>query len=86
MKKLNMTSAQPGLTGSPSINRSRRTFLKQSAATADDGTLVIVSHGAAITLGLTSLLGLDANLGVSLNAGEKGGKQTTAFATVGGGF
>ena len=42
---------------------------------------------ATLTLGArTSLLGLDANLGVSLNAGEKGGKQTTAFATLGGGF
>ena len=42
---------------------------------------------ARLTLGArTSLFGLDANLGVSLNAGEKGGKQTTAFATVGGGF
>lgn len=42
---------------------------------------------ARLTLGArTSLFGLDANLGVSLNAGEKGGKQTTAFATVGGRF
>ena len=42
---------------------------------------------ATLTIGArTSLFGLDANLGVSLNAGEKGGKQTTAFATVGGGF
>ncbi|WP_425480459.1 autotransporter domain-containing protein [Luteimonas viscosa] len=40
-----------------------------------------------LTLGArTSVFGLDANLGVSLNAGEKGGKQTTAFATLGGGF
>jgi len=42
---------------------------------------------ATLTLGArTALFGLDANLGVSLNAGEKGGKQTTAFATLGGGF
>ncbi|TWT21070.1 autotransporter domain-containing protein [Luteimonas marina] len=42
---------------------------------------------ATLTLGArTSLFGLDANLGVSLNAGEKGGKQTTAFATLGAGF
>ncbi|WP_425491856.1 autotransporter domain-containing protein [Luteimonas saliphila] len=42
---------------------------------------------STLTLGArTSLFGLDANLGVSLNAGEKGGKQTTAFATLGGGF
>lgn len=34
----------------------------------------------------TWLFGLEANLGVSLNAGEKGGRQTTAFATLGGGF
>ena len=40
-----------------------------------------------LTIGArTSLFGLDANLGVSLNAGEKGGKQTTAFATLGAGF
>jgi glucosyl-3-phosphoglycerate phosphatase len=31
-----------------------------AARTPDDGTLVVVSHGAAITLGLTALLGLDA--------------------------
>lgn len=42
---------------------------------------------STLTLGArTSLFGLDANLGVSLNAGEKGGKQTTAFATLGAGF
>jgi len=42
---------------------------------------------STLTLGArTALFGLDANLGVSLNAGEKGGKQTTAFATLGAGF
>ena len=40
-----------------------------------------------LTIGArTSLFGLDANLGVSLNSGEKAGRQTTAFATVGAGF
>lgn len=32
-----------------------------AASTPPDGTLVVVSHGAAITLGLTALLGLDAD-------------------------
>ena len=42
---------------------------------------------ATLTLGArTTLFGFDANLGVRLNAGEKGGRQTTAFATLGGGF
>lgn len=40
-----------------------------------------------LTIGArTRLFGLDANLGVSLNQGEKGGRQTTAFATIGAGF
>ncbi len=40
-----------------------------------------------LTLGArTALFGLDANLGVSLNAGEKDGRQTTAFLTLGAGF
>ncbi|HRN61720.1 MAG TPA: autotransporter domain-containing protein [Luteimonas sp.] len=46
-----------------------------------DDTYTTLTVGAR-----TTLFGLDANLGVSLNAGEKGGKQTTAFATVGGSF
>lgn len=32
---------------------------EHAAGTADDGVLVVVSHGAAITLGVTGLLGLD---------------------------
>lgn len=43
-------------------DRFAQAVAEQSAATADDGTLVIVSHGAAITLGLTTLLGLDATV------------------------
>ncbi|TWT17703.1 autotransporter domain-containing protein [Luteimonas wenzhouensis] len=40
-----------------------------------------------LTIGArTRLFGFDANLGVSLNQGEKGGRQTTAFATIGAGF
>jgi outer membrane lipase/esterase len=34
----------------------------------------------------TRLFGLDANLGTSLNIGQKGGKHATVFATIGGGF
>ena len=46
-----------------------------------DDTYATLTFGAR-----TTLFGLDANLGLSLNAAEKGGKQTTAFATVGAGF
>lgn len=35
--------------------------VEEHAATCVDRTLVVVSHGAAITLGLTALLGLDAD-------------------------
>ena len=42
---------------------------------------------ATLTLGArTTLFGLDANLGVSLNVAERGGKQSHVFATLGGGF
>src|SRR5690606_41409894 len=40
-----------------------------------------------LTIGArTRLFGFDANLGVSLNQGETGGRQTTAFATIRAGF
>ncbi|MDH5834598.1 autotransporter domain-containing protein [Luteimonas kalidii] len=62
--------------------QSQSTGLGYSVPTqAYDGTFAALSVGAR-----TTLFGLDAELGVSLNAGEKGGKQTTAFATVNGGF
>ncbi len=51
MKKLNMTTAQPGLSGSPSINRSRRTFLKHSAATAAASTFGALLPGQKILAG-----------------------------------
>lgn len=46
-----------------------------------DDTYATLTFGAR-----TTLFGLDTNLGVSLNSGEKGGRQTTAFVTVGAGF
>ena len=46
-----------------------------------DDTYATLTFGAR-----TALFGLDANMGVSLNSGEKGGRQTTAFVTVGAGF
>lgn len=42
---------------------------------------------STLTLGArTRLFGLDANLGASLNAGQKGGKHSMVFATLGAGF
>ena len=48
---------------------------------AYDDTYATLTFGAR-----TTLFGLDANMGVSLNSGEKGGRQTSAFVTVGAGF
>lgn len=43
-------------------DRVAQAVAEHASATDDDGTLVVVSHGAAITLGLTALLGLDATV------------------------
>ncbi len=44
------------------------------------------SYGTATIGARTRLFGLDANLGASLNLGQKGGKHATVFATFSGGF
>ena len=42
-------------------DRMHEAVTEHAAGTPDGGALVVVSHGAAITLGLTALLGLDAS-------------------------
>ncbi len=44
------------------------------------------SYGTLTMGARTRVMGLDANLGTSLTAGQKGGSNTTVFATIGGSF